>query len=335
MPCAGAKAAAAAVTTKKVKKIKEDRSSRVSHEHKAGGTAGSPRPGSPGGAGSPPTVGASGYKVESRVVDTKFKRKRVEPPKDYDELMLQVTAGRVPIRNEMLEGVAADPQAFHDEANRLRARLKKANKGLIDPNAKHMQYWDLTMLVLLFYTATVTPFEVCMMWQPTQRDGLWVLNWVVNLLFITDMVFNFITPYIDSKTHTRVRSHWRIAKHYFRTWFFLDFISVVPIDTIMMGIDLSEGGDLGVLKMIRMLRLMRLVKLAKILRASNIFARWENFIPFTYQTREVCVTQPELTMHPAARTLPGFRGATACSDRARAGESPPHLYARAPLRALC
>lgn len=85
----------------------------------------------------------------------------------------------------------------------------------------------------------------------------------------------------------QVRSHWRIAKHYARTWFLLDFVSVIPIDTIMMGIDVSENGDLGVLKMIRMLRLMRLIKLAKILRASNIFARWESLLPSSYSSREV------------------------------------------------
>lgn len=213
MPCAGAKGAAAQAGIAQARKQKADRDAKRKSKDEAAKAARTSsalppierRPSSPG---SPPTVGAPHYKVESRVVDTKIKRKRVEPPADYDELMLKVTAGRVPIRNELLEGVARDPVGFHGEANRLRARLKKSNKGLIDPNAKHMQYWDLTMLVLLFYTATVTPFEVCMMWRATQRDGLWVLNWIVNLLFITDMGLNFVTPYIDQKTHTRVRARY-------------------------------------------------------------------------------------------------------------------------------
>ena len=41
----------------------------------------------------------------------------------------------------------------------------------------------------------------------------------------------------DSKTRTRVRSHWRISRHYCRTWFWLDLVSVMPVDTIMMGVD--------------------------------------------------------------------------------------------------
>lgn len=71
-----------------------------------------------------------------------------------------------------------------------------------------------------------------------------------------------------------------------KSWFLLDLISVIPVDTIMMGIN-TENLEVGPLKMIRMLRLLRLVKLAKILRASHIFARWENLLPASYSSREL------------------------------------------------
>jgi len=76
-----------------------------------------------------------------------------------------------------------------------------------------------------------------------------------------------------------------IARNYLCGWFPLDFISVVPVDNIMMAVDTSQISGAGALGAIRMLRLLRLIKLARILRASRIFSRWENSISVSYSTR--------------------------------------------------
>ena len=239
MPCAGAKAGAAmSVTVKKKqtmtasKKTRDDdRNSNRRNDSPGTGRASPSRTLSPAGSSSPLRVESSvpGYKVESRIVDTKFKRKpKPTPPEDFDGLMLKVTAG-AKMKNEMLASVATDPHEFHREANALRARLKAANRGLLDPNSKMMNFWDLVMLALLFYTATLTPFEVCFLWAETKRDALWVVNWVVNLLFITDMIFNFITPYEDPKLRSRVRNHAKIALHYVSTSTSYIWIEPAPI----------------------------------------------------------------------------------------------------------
>ena len=34
-----------------------------------------------------------------------------------------------------------------------------------------------------------------------------------------------------------------IAKHYIRTWFFLDLISSIPLDYIFLIFNVSQGGD--------------------------------------------------------------------------------------------
>ena len=174
-----------------------------------------------------------GFVAPSSLAEQSFQRVRSVgsaqrgDPTNFSEFYSQLSAraGEAPhafIHSEV------DPLGFRDEAERLRYRLYKANRFLINPNTRQMQYWDILMLGLLLYTATVTPYEVCMMWD-TKLFGspLYVINWIVNALFIVDMVMNFFIPYRESyrKGSHVVKNHWLIAKHYLRTWFVIDLIS--------------------------------------------------------------------------------------------------------------
>jgi hypothetical protein len=123
---------------------------------------------------------------------------------------------------------------------------------------------------------------------PTKLDALFVLNWLVNLIFVMDMIINFLLPYKESakKGGGTVKSHGKIAKKYLTSWFLLDFISILPFDSIEVFASLSGSSPFGenasTLKIIKMIRLARLLKLARILRASRIFSRWENELGMSY-----------------------------------------------------
>ena len=67
-----------------------------------------------------------------------------------------------------------------------------------------------------------------------------------------------------------VRYRWFIAKKYLNSWFALDFVTILPFDSVKYFV--KGGGDLMIL---RLIRLMRLLKLLRLLRASRIFERWE------------------------------------------------------------
>jgi hypothetical protein len=148
---------------------------------------------------------APGYRIETRIIDPAFKKKVVKEPDSFEALMHSVTnaGGEAsqsrssltdPNRRRSSVGLAAafssagDGDAttvFRRQSNELRERLRKANRGLLNPTSPRMQAWDMVTLGLLFYTATITPYEVCFMWADTKRDALWIVNWGVNLLFIT------------------------------------------------------------------------------------------------------------------------------------------------------
>ena len=186
-----------------------------------------------------------------------------------------------------------DKLTMQGDVERLNNRLRRMNAGLLNPRGKIMQYWDFFTLSALFYTATVTPYEVCMMWaepkfyNPTSTwlTPLFIVNWFVNVVFMVDICFNFFLPYREpiAKGGGMVKNHRLIAKNYLCSWFPLDIISVVPVDNIMMAIDTTQIKGASMLAAIRLLRLLRLIKLARILRASRIFSRWR--IPSRSRTR--------------------------------------------------
>jgi len=205
----------------------------------------------------------------------------------YDELM-----SRIGNEGGGRQGQALVPDELKADVMKLNRRIKSMNKFLLDPKSKFMQYWDFFTLSALAFTLIVTPFEVALL--PTKLDALFFINWLVNIVFITDMVVNFILPYKESakKGGGTVKDHKKIAKRYLTSWFPIDIISILPFDSIEVVAEEMSGkspfGDNAqTLKIIKMIRLLRLLKLARILRASRIFSRWENELGISYTKMEL------------------------------------------------
>lgn len=224
----------------------------------------------------------------NEVVSRSTSRTQPEPrakPSSYDELMAEMGGGSSEVQD-------LDPEVMNKDVALLQNRMRNMGKGLINPRGKMMMYWDFFTLGALFFTATITPYEVCMMWaekkytDPTEEwlDWLFITNIFINLIFIVDMGFNFFLPYKESikKGGGMVKSHKRIATNYLKSWFPLDLLSILPVDYVMMALDTSTIKNASTLSMVRLVRLMRLIKLARILRASRIFSRWENQISLTF-----------------------------------------------------
>ena len=77
-------------------------------------------------------------------------------------------------------------------------------------------------------------------------------------LFIIDLVFNFFLSYMDKESGIKVTANGIIAKHYLRFWFWIDFTSVLPFDTVAVAIDNPEIRNFA----FRLIRLARLLKLS-------------------------------------------------------------------------
>jgi len=129
-----------------------------------------------------------------------------------------------------------------------------ATYKVIDPAWKYKIRWDIIMIMVLLFTALVTPFEVAFL-EPAY-NMLFYLNRGVDLFFLSDMVINFFLVYSDNNMSKVVYEPGKIAKHYLNTWFPLDLISTLPFDLLVLGGNSDSR-----------LRLLRLLKLARMGRA--------------------------------------------------------------------
>ena len=119
--------------------------------------------------------------------------------------------------------------------------------------------WDLVVLMFILYSAVMVPYRICFSADAT--GWIFVYEQVVTLVFLTDVIFNFNTAYLDEEKWVLDRG--LIAQRYVSGWFWIDAPSSVPVEMI----DLLSKGDSSSLGILRFLRLFRLLRLLKLLKA--------------------------------------------------------------------
>lgn len=124
-------------------------------------------------------------------------------------------------------------------------------------------YWDLFLAALLLATSFVTPFRLAFY----DKDELgWVIaNHVIDAIFFVDIIFSFLTTYVDD-LNFHVKNKKMIARKYLSGWFTIDFLAVAPFDSIMSQVD----GLNNIVRTLRIGRLYKLIKLTKIMRVLKL-----------------------------------------------------------------
>lgn len=149
-----------------------------------------------------------------------------------------------------------------------RIRQKAAGHWVIHPCSSFRFYWDLCMLLLLVANLIILPVAISFF-----NDDLstrWIaFNCLSDTIFLIDIVVNFRTGIMQQDNAEQVILDPKlIAKHYLRTWFFLDLISSIPLDYIFLIFnqvnDFSESFQ--ILHAGRALRILRLAKLLSLVR---------------------------------------------------------------------
>lgn len=151
---------------------------------------------------------------------------------------------------------------------------------VINPNSEFSKKWDLLMVVLLGFTALVTPFEVGFL-TANGVDGLFVINRLVDFGFLLDMIVNFFLGYFDENQAVWIWNHKKIARRYLLGWFSIDLVSILPFDTLGL---VMQSDSVSQLKILRIVRLLRLIKLMRIFRSSRIFKRIQSQSGLSFST---------------------------------------------------
>ncbi|XP_059620418.1 potassium/sodium hyperpolarization-activated cyclic nucleotide-gated channel 3 isoform X3 [Phlebotomus argentipes] len=167
-----------------------------------------------------------------------------------------------------------------------RIRQKSAGHWVIHPCSSFRFYWDLCMLLLLVANLIILPVAISFF-----NDDLstrWIaFNCLSDTIFLIDIVVNFRTGIMQQDNAEQVILDPKIiAKHYLKTWFFLDLISSIPLDYIFLifnqyiaSSDFSESFQIlhagRALRILRLAKLLSLVRLLRLSRLVRYVSQWE------------------------------------------------------------
>lgn len=143
---------------------------------------------------------------------------------------------------------------------------------LIRPTDTNKVRWDLLIMILSLFNCFTVPIEVAFEPEFMQNSTIQITNFVIDFIFLCDIVLAFRTVYVDSKG-AEVKEPLNIAIQYLKTTFIIDFLATVPWTNILSLLESyrnyvkslkKSGGNpwielLGVLKLGRILRLNKII----------------------------------------------------------------------------
>jgi len=163
-------------------------------------------------------------------------------------------------------------------------------KWIRDPESNFSVLWDLVQIVFLLYVSITVPLRASFGIEVQFLSFTWWFDTCVDLYFITDMILNFRTAFVNSKG-VRETDPRMIAKSYLRGWFAIDFVSCIPVGHISYAIEQAALADISAseaggtdsaspdnLKALKSLRLLKLSKMLRLARLKRIMQKYENLM---------------------------------------------------------
>uniref|UniRef100_A0A7N0U6V9 Potassium channel n=1 Tax=Kalanchoe fedtschenkoi TaxID=63787 RepID=A0A7N0U6V9_KALFE len=161
-------------------------------------------------------------------------------------------------------------------------RRVKLRHFIVSPHDRRYRAWEAYLVILVLYTAWVSPFEFGFLSKP--EGPLAIMDNIVNGFFAIDIFLTFSVAFIDKKTYVLVSDRKQIAWRYVSSWFIFDVISTIPSE-LAAKISSSSLPSYGLFNMLRLWRLRRV---------SALFSRLEKDTHFNYFwvrcAKLICVT---------------------------------------------
>jgi len=149
--------------------------------------------------------------------------------------------------------------------------------AVISPLGPRRLTWDFLGLLCLLLETWLVPFELIFLQETDTPWLIQALSYGVNVFFFIDLLLNFNTGYIRGDQIVMERK--AICKEYFRFFFWVDLLSTVPFDLILVSAAgafsfLRVGKASKVFKVLRYLKFMRLSRLLRTVSLVNMFSKF-------------------------------------------------------------
>ena len=125
-------------------------------------------------------------------------------------------------------------------------------------------FWDIFLGTVLIFVCIVVPYRIAFV--PVDSTGWKIVNWIIDAIFLMDMILIFNTAYLD-EDHYLHDDRKDIACSYLQGWFIFDLLAIIPFD-VFVPKDNANVNDL--IRITRIGRMYRLVKLIRLLKISKL-----------------------------------------------------------------
>lgn len=136
--------------------------------------------------------------------------------------------------------------------------------GLRHPRTKASLMYDTIQFVLLLYIVAMVPWRIAFEMETTPYEFIFWWDIFIDLALCGDMILCMNRYYYDEISRKLITDTRLIRNAYFKSWFIVDFLSVVPFDFIIRAIMAhSDGSTEATARGTKMIRLARLARFAK------------------------------------------------------------------------
>lgn len=185
-------------------------------------------------------------------IKEKLSRRRFKEIEMYESGMMQDIEGRV----RRLSSIMNDFRGTTIE-------IESTPFYLIHPKSKFKKTWNIVMVIVLLYTATIMPYRISFI-EGTVYDAWWYIENILNVIFFLDFIFTCFTATYDSRNKlvTHIPT---IFCAYLKSWMLIDIFGFLPFDVILEGERKSKNYN-NLLRLLRLPRLYRLMKISRIIK---------------------------------------------------------------------
>lgn len=181
--------------------------------------------------------------------------------------------------------VSEDGEDLDEDEEEVDMRMRERWFGILHPDMHTRGLYDMGQLIIMIWLGWLLPTRLAF---NKTASGAWevMFDLVIDGSVWVDMYMQTHMCSYDSKTKKLIHDRRKIKRNYLRSWFLVDFFSVVPADQILLVIgtlmvEYSKGGtnlqiglylnELSVsVRMMRLLRLVRLLKIKDLLNLDRI-----------------------------------------------------------------
>ena len=130
-----------------------------------------------------------------------------------------------------MKSVLKDIQSLYSETA-VSSHYSTSAKWIIRSNNKYKIMWDVFVLGLVLIVSLVVPTRLA--FAQSESQGYFIFYLCSDLIFLLDIFFTFFTSVSDKQQVDEISDRSFIARNYLKGWFWIDFISILPLDVVLI-----------------------------------------------------------------------------------------------------